>query len=38
MQPAVMPGAAWGSTMVRKTVKPPAPRSYAASISESSRL
>src|SRR5580658_6838562 len=38
MQPAVMPGAACGITMVRRMEKPPAPRSYAASIRELSRL
>ena len=38
MQPAVIPGAACGITMVRKTAKPPAPRSYAASIRALSRL
>src|SRR5580658_244361 len=38
MQPAVMPGAAWGMTMVRSMENPLAPRSYAASISALSRL
>src|SRR3984957_7982002 len=38
IQPAVMPGAACGITMLRRMENPPAPRSYAASISELSRL
>src|ERR1700722_2216242 len=38
MQPAVMPGAAWGITMWRRMAQPPEPRSYAASIRELSRL
>src|SRR5882762_2712993 len=38
MQPAVMPGAACGITMLRRMANPPEPRSYAASIKESSRL
>src|SRR6185437_655514 len=38
MQPAVMTGAACGITMVRRMDSPPAPKSYAASISELSRL